>query len=100
MIALEIVLHRRASTLWVWRHGAGLKAFGKEELLKAVGHLQDEIREVAGFHARNPKWRGGALNFDLEFTLVQGSEDKSISAHLRWDAATRGLREVERRELP
>jgi len=100
MVALEIFLHRRASTLWVWRYGAGLKVFAVDDLLAAVGHRRDEIREVAGFHAREPKWKGATLEFQLEFTLERGSEEKEMAARLQWNPATDTLRELSRRQLP
>lgn len=96
VVALRILIDRRESTLWLWRHRGGFRPLTQRELLAAIGHQEAEIRFLAGFHAREPEWNRRGLEFDLEFTLARGSEDPGFVARMRWEPGTDRVTEIGR----
>ncbi|MFN0125957.1 MAG: hypothetical protein ACKV19_04640 [Verrucomicrobiales bacterium] len=99
-VALRILLNRRESTLWLWRHRGGFRPLTRRELLAAIGHHEAEIRFLAGFHAGEPEWNRRGLEFDLEFTLDRGSEAPTFVARMRWDPGTDQVTQRNRTAVP
>ena len=100
MAAVEIFIDRRATTLWIWRHGAALRQFAVDDFLKALGHQRGDIRYIAGVHPGNPVWKGANLEFELDFTLARGEDETQMVARLRWDPSTDRLIETGRSRVP
>lgn len=87
MVAIEIIEHRKFSTLWTWVHLKGVRKFAYEELVKVLGYKEDTIAGNAGLFTDASAWTGDNLDFDLFFSVLKGDDQVEHRAKLRWNSA-------------
>lgn len=85
MVAMQVLIFRHPSLLWVWRAGHGLRTFGIDELRAVLKPVVGELSETAIYDVDFKAWKGT----DLEFT-VDALRDHTIL--LRWESASDTLR--------
>ena len=87
MVALDIIENRKLSTVWVWIHRRGLKQFSEGEIVRALGHKEEEIVGSYGFYTQIKGWSGDSLDFSLDYSVQKGEDSVEHEAGLRWDSA-------------
>jgi len=102
-VALSIILNRRASTLWVWRHPwpdkTRVRKFTPEELVKALGMKGDALFYPGGFSAEFKAWKGDELQMELYFTSSKSDDDfTEHTAEIGWDSTKDTFRVISRKD--
>lgn len=87
MVALDIILGRKASEVWAWRHGGGLRKLKLKEVIEKLGHNEETISGPAGLYTEIQGWKGDALEFTLSYATTKGDDLIDHVATLRWDAS-------------
>ena len=90
MVAIEIIMGRKFSTLWIWVHGKGLKQLTFDEQAMALGH-PNAIVASAGVFASISGWSGDSLDYALSYTVKSGEAAIDHQAKLRWNTTTEKL---------
>lgn len=98
IVALDISMGRKDSTVWVWRHKKGIKDFEAHELRKLVGYRDEEINHGAGFYATTDAWDGDELRLSVDFGLRRGDKFLDVRAVFGLDMATDALRLISKKE--
>lgn len=98
IVALDIIINRKASTVWVWRHRKGIKKFESHALRELVGYRDEEINGGAGFYADTDAWHGNELRLSVDFGLRRGDKFIDVRAVFGWDMATDALRLISKEE--
>lgn len=86
MVAIDMLLGRRISTVWVWIHRKGLRQLTVDEMLEAIGAT--DFVGPSGFFTDNVRWNGGNLEFTADYTVEKDDDYFDHEATLRWDPAT------------
>lgn len=97
MAAFSMLVSRKASALWIWRHGAPLRKLEVGDLLKAVEISGVSVEPTGGYFVDHVAWRGDELRFEFSYTTVKGEEYTDRICVLGWDASKDRLRVIERR---
>lgn len=95
MVAFSILLHRKASTVWIWRHEKPLREIEMSEVTKALDLRESDLNLAGGFFTEPKEWAGEELRFEV--SLVTTKKEESYVDHtavLAWNAATDRLRVV------
>lgn len=95
LAAFSMLLSRKVSTVWIWKHGAPLRKLGVDEILKVIGS-KDRIEPTGGYFGEIAKWSGNELLFEISYMTVNGEEYTDHTSVLAWDAANDRLRLIER----
>lgn len=98
IVALDIIIGRKDSTVWVWRHRKGIKKFESHALRELVGYRDEEINGGAGFYADTEAWHGNELRLSVDFGLKRGDKFFDVRAVFGWDMATDALRLISKQE--
>lgn len=98
IVALDIIISRKDSTVWVWRHRKGIKKFETLALRELVGYREDEINGGAGFYADTEAWHGNELRLSVDFGLRRGDKFIDVRAVFGWDLGTGALRLISKKE--
>lgn len=88
MVALDMLYGRKGSAVWIWRPGLPVRELGLAEVAKALGLKEDAIAPWAGYFTEIKGWKSTALTFAVDYSVIQGEDQISHSAELRWDSAT------------
>ena len=94
-VGFSMLLTRKVSSVWIWKHGAPLRKLSVEEILNTI-HPQDPVEPTGGYFAGDLKWKGNELFFEMSYTTVKGENYTDHTSVLAWDAANDRLRLVER----
>lgn len=94
MVALDIILGRKATEVWVWRHGPGLRKLTMVEMVKALGIPENEFHGAGGFFVQIVGWKGDQLEFTVSYMAMKGDDFVDREATFRWDSARNALRVV------
>jgi len=94
--ALSILLNRKESAVWIWRHQSGLRKIEIDEILKALGCRQDDMNFAGGFFVDIKGWKGDELRFEVSYSTKKGDEYSDHTAVLGWDASKNKLRVISR----
>ncbi len=87
-VALDMLMGRKFSTLWVWMHGKRLRQFMYAEITQALGYKEEDIAGGAGFYTEIDGWKGDSLNLSLSFAVIKDDDYIDHEAKLSWNAAT------------
>lgn len=98
IVALDIIIARKASTVWVWRHRKGIKKLELDSLWKLAGYRDDEINRSWGCYADTDAWLGDELRLSVDFGLRRGDKFIDVRAVFGWDMATGALRLISKQE--
>jgi hypothetical protein len=88
MVAMDMIVHRKLSTIWIWAHRKGLRQLSMDEMLESLGHKQDDVVGYAGLFAQSEGWNGDSLDFSLSYTEMDGENFIEHEAKLRWNPGT------------
>lgn len=94
LVALDILLGRKTSEVWVWRHGPGLRKLTMDEMVKALGVRENEFHGAGGFFVQIVGWKGDQLEFTVSYMIMKGDDFIDREATFRWDSARNALRVV------
>jgi hypothetical protein len=94
--ALSILLGRKDSAVWIWRHQGGVRKLGMAEVAKALGIRPSDIFSPGGFFTEIKEWKGDDLRFEVTFTTSRKGEMTEHTATLAWNAAKKSLRVISR----
>jgi hypothetical protein len=94
VVALSMLLHRKASSVWLWQHGEGLLALTVGDFARALGTNEDEIFHPGGFFAEVDAWKGDDLLIDLYLNTEKGEKIIAWDAELAWNLESRSLRNI------
>lgn len=64
IVAFDIVLHRYASTAWVWRHRTGLRKLEPQNVINALGY---HASGRGDFYTTLQEWEGDALLIEVDY---------------------------------
>lgn len=91
-VALSMILSRKVSTVWVWRHPwpdkTRVRKFSPEELAKALGTKEEDVSFVGGFFASYKEWKGDALLMGVYFTTLKNDVFAEHEAVIGWDSTS------------
>jgi hypothetical protein len=96
--AFTMLLSRKASTLWFWKHGSPLRKLDIDELLKLVDQAGAAIEPSGGYFVDDVVWKGDELRFTFSYTTVKGDEYTDRNCVLGWDSTKDKLRLIERKK--
>jgi hypothetical protein len=88
LVALDIILNRKSSTVWIWSHGKGLEQIDPLNLTSLLGHKKDTVVGSFGLFTTITGWTGNALDFTLSFATQAGDDIAEHEAHFRYNADT------------
>ncbi len=86
MVALEIVIFRRPTLLWVWRPEGGLRPFGADELQEFLKKETGATTEPVVSDTTFGEWAGKELAFSVECLIGEGEGRDVKTLDLRWRA--------------
>jgi hypothetical protein len=98
MAAFSMLVSRKASALWIWRHGVPLRKLDVGDLLKAVELSVETVEPTGGYFVDDVAWKGDELRFEFSYTTVKGEEYTDRICVLGWDASKDRLRVIERKK--
>lgn len=98
MAAFNMLLSRKAGTLWVWKHGTPLRKLDIDELLKTVQTPDAMAEPFGGYFVDDIAWKGDELRFTFSYTSAKGEEYTDYNCALAWDSAKDKLRLIERKK--
>ncbi len=88
----SMLLNRKESTLWVWRHKSGLTALRNSTIAAALGIKEDEIFGPGGFFTDRTGWEGDEIILDTFCSSQSGDTITDHEATLAWNYKTNSLR--------
>ena len=94
--ALSMLLGRKESIVWIWRHQSGVRTIEEDEILKALGCQKDDMNFPGGFYVEIKGWKGDELRFDVAYSKKKGDSYSDHTAVLGWDASKNKLRVISR----
>jgi len=94
--ALSIIVNRKESVVWIWRHQSGLRMIEVDEIVKALGRREDDIHLGGGFFVDVKGWKGDELRFEVSYCTKKGESYSDRTAVLGWDASKNKLRAISR----
>ena len=95
--ALSMLLGRKESIVWIWRHQSALRMIEEGEIIKALGCRKDDVNFAGGFFADVKGWKGDELRFEVSYVTRKGEEFSDRTAVLGWDASKSKLRVISRK---
>ncbi len=98
LCVFSLLLHRKASTLWIWRHGKGLLKLEIKDILKPLGMTEEDYMGGGGLYADFKEWTPGGFSLILSFTTVEGDAYTDHTVVLEWLAASNDLRILSKEE--
>ena len=95
-VALAMLLNRKESAVWVWKHQTGLRPLETDRLVKALGLRESQLHRAGGVFSEMKEWKGDELL--LEVTMTTKKRDAYIdhTAVVAWNLETGKLRIVSR----
>jgi hypothetical protein len=94
--AFSILLGRKESTVWVWRHRMPLRKFRAGDILKALGYGEGAIHFPGGVFVEVKEWNKDELRFEITFSTTKGEEWTDHTGVLGWDAVKDRLRVISK----
>ena len=94
--ALSIIVNRRESAVWIWRHQSGHRKIEENEILKALGGRETDMHSAGGFYVDIKGWKGDELRFEVSYVTRKGDDYSDHTALLGWDASKNKLRVISR----
>ena len=88
LVALDIILSRKTSTVWIWSHGKGLEQIDPLNLTTLIGHKKDTVVGAFGLFTTITGWTGNTLDFTLSFATQAGDDIAEHEGQFRYDADT------------
>ena len=89
IVALDVLLERRASTVWVWSPSKGLRKIGPAELANVVGIGKLPANAAPTLAALAKQWKGDKLLIEAEYNVTDANASYGVSlrtASLVYDA--------------
>jgi hypothetical protein len=99
MVALAMIITRKANGVWVWRPGRALRKIEPEEIVAAVGPVDGVVLRSAGVFLEPGRWDGDRLLIKANYSVMKGEEFTDWEAEFAWDAADDRLALVKRSEV-
>src|SRR6185436_14044217 len=65
--AIDMVLGRKVSTLWIWIHKKGLRELRVEEMKKVLGLNEDDVLGGGGLFTEIGDWNVDDLDFTFSY---------------------------------
>lgn len=94
-VAFGILLSRRESGVWVWKHRSGLRQL-EEEALRVLSVSEPQRPAGSGLSTDIKSWNGDDLFFEISFSISKGTSSQNQTATFGWNAATEKLRLISR----
>ncbi len=94
VVALSLLLNRKASTVWFWRHGKGLRKLEVAEFAKVLGLAETDIFHPGGFSTEIDGWKDGQCRMTVYFNTRSGDDMVEHDAVVTWDMDTDTLRVI------
>ena len=95
-VALAMLLNRKESAAWVWKHGAGLRQLETDKVVKALGFRESQLHRAGGVFVETKEWKGDELLLEVTFTTMKREAYTDHTAVLAWNPETGKLRTVSR----
>ena len=95
-VALTMLLNRKESAVWVWKHQTGLRRLDTEKAVKAVGFRESQLHRAGGIFTEMKEWKGDEIILDISFTTKKGDAYIDHSAVLGWNPVSGKLRMISR----
>lgn len=99
MVALAMIITRKANGVWVWRPGRALRKIEPEEIVAAVGPVDGVVLRSAGVFLEPERWDGDRLLIKANYSVMKGEGFTDWEAEFAWDAADDRLALVKRSEV-
>jgi hypothetical protein len=98
IVVLDIIEDRRASTIWAWQHGRGLRKLAQARVLKLLKVPERRFYSAGGFYTDIKDWRGDELVIELSYSTVDGEEYNDNTARLGWSLPKDSLRLISQKQ--
>jgi hypothetical protein len=85
LCVLSVLERRRASTLWVWRHGKEIQKLDPDDILKALGQPKAVVFTPGGFYADFKDWTPNGIAVDFSYTTEKDEAFTEQTAELDWN---------------
>lgn len=86
MVALDMLVNRKANAVWVWRPGRPARKIGPDEIVAALGPVDGEVLRSGGVFFEAKKWDGHNLLLEANYTVMKGETFTDWTATLSWNA--------------
>ncbi len=93
-VAMGMLLHRKASTVWIWRHPRGLAKISIDDFTKLLDPADRKIIMPAGFFVDGVGWNNGRYEMELSCQVDEGNRYFPLVARFAWDLPTATLQLV------
>ena len=98
LVALLMLVNRKTSSLWIWRHGAALRELEIDDILNALKLREADMHFAGGFFISVEGWRDEELRFEVQCARRDGEQFVEQLASMAWDSAAEKLRLITRKE--
>lgn len=95
MAAFSILLGRKESTVWIWRHGVPLRKLETTDLFRTLGLKDENISLGGGVFVEVKGWKKEELLLELTFGTSKGEKFTDHTVTLGWNAASDALRVID-----
>ena len=97
LVAIDMLLNRKESNVWIWEHHKGLRKLTTPRIAKAVGVRESQMNGGSGIYVAIKEWSGDELHFEFSFTTNKGETYLEHTAQLSWNARDDSLRMVSQK---
>jgi hypothetical protein len=98
MVALAMIITRKANGVWIWRPGRPLRKIDAEDIIAAIGPVDGTVLRSGGIFFDPVRWEGQRLVIGCDYSVMKGEDYRDWKAEFTWDAATDRLSLVRRSE--
>ena len=88
MVALQMLVFRHTSLVWIWRHKTGLRLILPKELISILKPAEGRILPNSSFTIRPESWRDDTLQLTVGFTVENKGNVNERVGVVRWNADT------------
>jgi HEAT repeat protein len=98
VVALLMLVNRKTSSVWIWRHKTPLRELEMTKILKALDYRESDMHFGGGFFMSIKGWRGDELRFDVRCSRRESEAFVDHTALMAWDSAGDTLRIISRQD--
>lgn len=93
-VAMGVLLHRKASTVWIWHHPRGLSKIAIDDFTKLLDPGDRKVIMPAGFFVDGGGWNGERYEMELTCQIEEDNRSFPLAARFAWDLPTATLQLV------
>lgn len=94
--AFTMLMGRKESAIWIWRHGAGVQKLESSDMVKTLGIRDSDLNGGGGLFVDVKGWTGDELRFEFSYVTIRKDVYTDHTAVLGWNATKRDFRVIAR----